>query len=201
MMRVLLADDHDLVRETLAAYLEADGFEVKTAPNLPDAIKIVESSPLFDVILLDYAMPGMNGLEGMKKMISASSDRPVAIISGTATKMVADDVLKSGAKGFIPKTMAAKSLVNAVRFIGAGEMFIPTSFLKEDSDAPSSIDLTPRERQVLMGITEGKSNKEIAIDYDLQEVTVKLHVKTLSRKLGAKNRTHAAMIARDLQLL
>ncbi len=200
-MRVLLADDHDLVRDSLAAYLEADGFEVKTAPNLNEALKIVNESPLFDVILLDYAMPGMNGLEGMKQMIKASSDRPVAIISGTATKMVADDALKNGAKGFIPKTMAAKSLVNAVRFIGAGEVFIPTSFLQEDSGGSNSVDLTNREKQVLQGICEGKSNKEIAIDYDLQEVTVKLHVKTLSRKLGAKNRTHAAMIARDLQLL
>ncbi len=200
-MRVLVADDHDLVRDTLSAYLQADGFEVKTAPNLQEALKIVEQSPLFDVILLDYAMPGMNGLEGMKKMMSASSDRPVAIISGTATKSVADDALKQGAKGFIPKTMAAKSLVNAVRFIGAGEIYIPTSFLKEEEAGSSSVDLTQRELQVLRGICEGKSNKEIAIDYDLQEVTVKLHVKTLSRKLGAKNRTHAAMIARDLQLL
>ncbi len=199
-MRVLIADDHDLVRETLAAFLEADGFEVKTAANLSEALKVVAESPLFDVILLDYAMPGMNGLEGLNQMMSASSDRPVAIISGTATKMVADDALKRGAKGFIPKTMAAKSLVNAVRFIGVGEIFIPSSFLQEEGGT-GSIDLTPRERQVLQGITEGKSNKEIAIDYDLQEVTVKLHVKTLSRKLGAKNRTHAAMIARDLQLL
>ncbi len=200
-MRVLLADDHDLVRDSLAAYLEADGFDVKTAPNLAEALKIVSESPLFDVILLDYAMPGMNGLEGMKKMINASSERPVALISGTATKMVADDALKNGAKGFIPKTMAAKSLVNAVRFIGAGEVFIPTSFLQEETGGSNAIDLTNREKQVLQGICEGKSNKEIAIDYDLQEVTVKLHVKTLSRKLGAKNRTHAAMIARDLQLL
>ncbi len=200
-MRVLLADDHDLVRESIAAFLEADGFEVKTAPNLKEALKIVETSPLFDVILLDYSMPGMNGLEGLRVMMDASSDRPVALISGTATKMIADDALKLGAKGFLPKTMAAKSLINAVRFIGAGEVFIPTSFLHDDQGGEATIDLTPRERQVLLGITEGKSNKEIALDYDLQEVTVKLHVKTLSRKLGAKNRTHAAMIARDLQLL
>ncbi len=199
-MHVLLADDHDLVRDTLAAYLESDGFQVKTAANLNEALKIVKESPLFDVILLDYSMPGMNGLEGMKRMMVESSDRPVAIISGTATKMVADDALKNGAKGFIPKTLAARSLINAVRFIGAGEIFIPTSLIKEDEQT-GSIDLTQRERQVLQGICEGKSNKEIAIDYDLQEVTVKLHVKTLSRKLGAKNRTHAAMIARDLQLL
>lgn len=200
-MRVLLADDHDLVRETLAAYLENAGFQLFTAASLDEALEIVKTERLFDVILLDYSMPGMNGLEGLRAMMNASSDRPVALISGTASKTVADEAISHGAKGFIPKTLAAKSLVNAVRFIGAGEVYFPVSFMNDEQGANATIALSPRERQVLAGICEGKSNKEIAIDYDLQEVTVKLHVKTLSKKLGAKNRTHAAMIARDLQLL
>ncbi len=200
-MRVLIADDHELIRDTLAAYLENDGFTVTSCKDLDEAIHIVKTSPLFDVILLDYTMPGMNGLEGLRRMRNDGNDRPIAIISGTASKAVADDALKAGAKGFIPKTLPAKTLSNAVRFIGAGETYFPHSFMQDAECENAPNQMTPRERQVLIGICDGKSNKEIAIDHDLQEVTVKLHVKTLLKKLGAKNRTHAAMIARDLQLL
>jgi two-component system, NarL family, nitrate/nitrite response regulator NarL len=85
-----------------------------------------------------------------------------------------------------------------VQIMASGEVFAPISLL-QDEDPPEGAlaTLTRRETDVLRGICEGKSNKEIARDLELQEVTVKLHVKTLSRKLGAKNRTHAAMIARD----
>jgi DNA-binding NarL/FixJ family response regulator len=80
----------------------------------------------------------------------------------------------------------------------AGQVYAPLEFLSESDPEADGPRLTPRERAVLVGVSEGKSNKEIARDLDIQEVTVKLHLKTLSRKLGARNRTHAAMIARDL---
>ena len=200
-MRVLIADDHELIRDTLAAYLENDGFTISSCKDFDEALKVVKTSPLFDVILLDYTMPGMNGLNGLKRMRKEGNDRPVAIMSGTASKAVADDAYKAGAKGFIPKTLPAKTLSNAVRFIGAGETYFPHKFMQEAGDTINATQMTTREHQVLVGICDGKSNKEIAIDYELQEVTVKLHVKTLLKKLGAKNRTHAAMIARDMQLL
>ena len=108
--------------------------------------------------------------------------------------------IKAGAVGFVPKTLAAKSIVSAVKFMASGEVFAPFGFMhREEVDGNSAI--TKRERDVLIGLTAGKSNKEIANDLDLQEVTIKLHVKTLCRKLGAKNRTQAAMIARDRRLL
>lgn len=198
---MLIADDHELVRDTLKAYLEHDGLIITSCKNLNEAIDAVKTSPLFDVILLDYTMPGMNGLEGLARMIVEGNDRPVAIISGTASKSVADDAMKAGAKGFIPKTLPAKTLLNAVKFIGAGETYFPVNYMQDHNDDASAIHMSPREKQVLIGICDGKSNKEIAIDHDLQEVTVKLHVKTLLKKLGAKNRTHAAMIAQNLQLL
>ena len=93
-------------------------------------------------------------------------------------------------------------MVTAIRAMLAGQVFVPTELLV--SDAPQGegmLSLTRRETDVLRGLCAGKSNKEIARDLDLQEVTVKLHVKTLSRKLGARNRTHAAMIARDEGLI
>ncbi|KUF11293.1 response regulator [Pseudoponticoccus marisrubri] len=196
-MRILVADDHDLVRETIAAYLDAaDIDEVVTEATLDDAVARVERSGAFDLVLLDYNMPGMNGLQGLDRMKAANGGRPVAILSGSATREVADAALRGGAQGFIPKTLSARSLLTAARFMAAGEVYVPVEFMQADSaGAPGP--LTRRELDVLRGICEGKANKEIARDLDLQEVTVKLHVKTLSRKLEARNRTHAAMIARD----
>ena len=145
-------------------------------------------------------MPGMNGLSGLKKALDQNDGRPVGIISGTASKAVAEEAIENGAAGFLPKTISAKSMMNAVSFMAAGEVFAPVSFMSQADDEPThKLDgiLSDREKQVLVGLTKGQSNKEIARDLDLQEVTVKLHVKTLSRKLSARNRTHAAMIARD----
>ncbi|MBV7394171.1 response regulator [Mameliella sediminis] len=200
-MRILVADDHDLVRDTIAAYLDgSDVEEVRTVATLQDAVTMARSSGSFDLVLLDYNMPGMNGLEGLERMRAANEGRPVAILSGSATRDVATAALKAGAQGFIPKTLSARSLLTAARFMAAGEIYTPIEFMKSDS-AEGQSPLTRREQEVLGGICEGKSNKEIARDLDLQEVTVKLHVKTLSRKLEARNRTHAAMIGRDRGLI
>ena len=200
-MRILVADDHDLVRDTIAAYLDSsDVEEVRTVATLQDAVSMARNSGSFDLVLLDYNMPGMNGLEGLDRMRAANEGRPVAILSGSATRDVANAALKAGAQGFIPKTLSARSLLTAARFMAAGEVYTPIEFMKPADGVGESI-LTRREQEVLEGICEGKSNKEIARDLDLQEVTVKLHVKTLSRKLEARNRTHAAMIGRDRGLI
>ncbi len=199
-MRVLIADDHDLVRETLAAFLQREGTAVvSTASNLDEAISAVSETGRFDLVLLDYNMPGMNGLEGLARMKEANGGHPVALLSGNATRAIAEEAINSGAAGFVPKTMASRSMATAVRFMAAGEVFVPYNFMQQDDTTVGS--LSQRETDVLRGICEGKSNKEIARDLDLQEVTIKLHVKTLSRKLNARNRTHAAMIARDMNLL
>ena len=104
--------------------------------------------------------------------------------------------MELGAHGFLPKTLAPAELVDAVDILMSGEIYLP-----EDALSDMTHGLTPREVEVVRGIAGGKSNKEIARDLGVQEVTVKLHVKTLSRKLGARNRTHAAMLARDLGLV
>ncbi len=202
-LRFLVADDHDLVREAIGSFIESEGaVEVCLAADLDEALKAIDLQGAFDLVLLDYNMPGMNGLEGLGKTIAQNDGKPVAILSGTASRNVAEEAIRAGAAGFVPKTLGSKSMVMAAKFMAEGEIFAPFNFMQQMGEASDdSIGLTQRERQVLRGIAEGKSNKEIARDYDLQEVTVKLHVKTLSRKLDARNRTHAAMIARDRNLL
>ncbi|MEM9813389.1 MAG: response regulator transcription factor [Pseudomonadota bacterium] len=200
-MRILLADDHDLVLETLSAFLVAQGdFDVETCGSLDTACEKIANDIAYDLVLLDYSMPGMNGLDGLAKARAVSHGRSVAIMSGTANKAIAQEAIDNGAIGFLPKTMAAKSLVNAVRFMAMGETYVPLDFLnaeEEEVETPLSKLLSEREMQVLGGLCRGMSNKEIARELDLQEVTIKLHVKTLCRKLEAKNRTHAAMIGKE----
>lgn len=202
-MKVLIADDHDLVRDTLSAFMENEpDIQVTAVSDLEEACTAARKT-LFDLILLDYSMPGMNGLEGLSKAMEAGDGRPVAIMSGIAPKAIAQEALDAGAIGFLPKTMGAKSLINAVRFMAAGETFVPVKFMtaeEPESENPIAKDLSQRELEVLSGLCRGLSNKEIARELDLQEVTIKLHVKTTCRKLNAKNRTQAAMIAKEADL-
>jgi DNA-binding NarL/FixJ family response regulator len=200
MSRVLLADDHDLVRDTLADYLRHAGrFEVVVAGGLDEALAAVRGQDAFDIVLLDYRMPGMEALAGLARM-QAATGCPVAILSGTAPPEVARRALRAGAAGFLPKTLSPDELIGAVRCILRGDIYEPLDFLASAAGDAADVGLTARERDVLHGVSDGKSNKEIARDLAIQEVTVKLHLKTLSRKLGARNRTHAAMLARDLGL-
>lgn len=203
-MKILIADDHDLVRETLASFLGREkDFEIEQAGDLNEAIEMINANSRYHLVLLDYSMPGMNGLDGLQQAKEANEPWPVALMSGIAPKAIAQEALDAGAIGFLPKTMAANSMINAIRFMAAGETFVPVQFMTaEEPEETNELakGLSPRELEVLGGLCRGLANKEIARELDLQEVTIKLHVKTLCRKLEAKNRTHAAIIAKEAGL-
>ena len=201
-MRVLVADDHDLLRETLSLFLASEGnIDTTLASTLDVALDLIKSEEKFDLVMLDYNMPGMAGLNGLKRVIEESGGIPVALMSGIASRSVAEEALAFGAAGFLPKTLAARTLINALRFMAMGEKYAPIDFMTADDPTvvpnPLAQKLSRRELQVLEGLSKGKSNKEIARDLDLQEPTIKLHVKTLYRKIGAANRTQAALIAKE----
>ncbi|THD83668.1 response regulator transcription factor [Aliigemmobacter aestuarii] len=201
-MRLLLADDQELVRDTIAAFLRTSpDLVVDTASDLQGAICAVREKGPYDLVLLDFMMPGMNGLNGIAQMRAEQGSKPVAILSGLSQRYVAEQALAMGAQGFLSKTMSTKSLIAAIRFMVAGEIYAPILMAPAantvETRGPTGAALTPRETEVLRLLCAGQSNKEIARELQLQEMTVKLHVKALFRKIEARNRTHAAMIARE----
>ena len=125
-MNILLADDHDLVRETIAVFLTAEGFQrVSVAASLPEALQRIEQSGPFDLVLLDYMMPGMNGLDGLSVALKANAPKPVAVLSGSVSREVAEASVRAGAIGFMPKTLGSRRMVSAMRLMMAGETFLP----------------------------------------------------------------------------
>jgi DNA-binding NarL/FixJ family response regulator len=170
-MRILIADDHDLVRDTIMLFLQVEaGAEVAAVGNLPEAVKAIKSAPRFDLVILDVAMPGMNGLESLRQVMAMAGGQRVALISGTATADIAEQALAMGAAGYLPKTLSARSLANAVRFMAMGEQYAPLGFLRaaqEEAPHPLVQRLSGREMDVLRGLVSGKANKEIARDLGL----------------------------------
>lgn len=206
-MRLLIADDHKLLRDTLCTFLEMeDDIQIVTAGDISEASRLIAEAERFDMVLLDYSMPGMNALEGLKSILKMPDAPPVALISGMAPRAMVERAFLMGVRGFLHKSMTAASLLNAIRFMALGERFVPVDFLTETDTfcegqsnhlptSPERPQLTSRESEVLQALCDGKTNKEIARVLNLSEPTIKLHVKTLCRRLGVSNRTQAVMAA------
>ena len=210
-MRVLLADDHDLVRDALKAYIGGLAAETQVfeAGTFPDAMRIAADQPGLDIIILDLCMPGMNGFAGLEAMRERFPGTPVVIMSGMVRREEVLTGLRHGGAGFIPKTIGGRAMLAALQLVLAGERYIPSMVLTEEDGAVPPVTnarkpgagggplgvLTPRECDVLLLLSKGFSNKDIADQLALKPITVASHLKAVFRKLGATNRTQAANIA------
>lgn len=204
-INVLIADDHEMILEMFAIYLQTTAsMNVTTCKDLNTAVQCINTQGPFDVVLLDLNMPGMNGVAGLRQAINANADKPVAIITGATSPRMLDEIMSSGAAGIVLKTTGVKSLANAIRFMYSGEHYIPLELMRERYSPTKSIcnsDLSRKEMSVLMFLAEGRQNKEIANHLQLAEPTIKMHVTAICRKLGAQNRTQAVVMARDLGIV
>ena len=201
--KVLIADDHQLVRELISSFLSVQpGFLVSIAESYQDAYTMLHESEPFDIVLLDVQMHGMEGIRNVEVLVREFSVSSIVIFSGVASEQFVHDALKAGAKGYIPKTLPFKSLLNVIRLISSGESFVPSSFVPKDSreDLAAKFSLSETELGVLRMVCAGMANKEIAREMETTEVTIKMHMRSICKRLGAKNRTQAAVIALREQL-
>ena len=179
--------------------------QVMTASTLGQAIELAGDARDLDVVALDLNMPDMNGLEGLSRMRKVlKKDVPIALMDHALNQKQMRDALRVGAAGFLPYSMASDALLGALRLMASGEIFIPvtdTDNVQFTKSSPKEKFLSSREREVLDGLLSGHSNRQIADRIGLSEVTIKYHLKSLRSKLGARNRTHAALRAIELGII
>jgi two-component system nitrate/nitrite response regulator NarL len=199
-MRVLIADDHPLYREAAALqirrlYREAHVQEVASLNELRAA---ADQAPVFDLILVDYYMPGMSADE-LAGLVKDFPSTPLAVISGMVGNADILAAARAGVRGYIPKTSSSEHFARALQLLLAGGTSIPTEVLM---DSPPShkipawlAKMSTREQEVLRGVAQGQSNKEIARVLGLAEVTIKLHLRNVFRKMAVKSRSEAAVKA------
>lgn len=195
-IRVLVVDDHTLLVDTVIASLTTEfGFDVVAADCIDEALEKISVNGHFDTVLLDYDVPGMNALEGLRRLKEANKGR-VVIFSGVVNRTTVELALDQGAGGFIPKTLPLRTLGHAIRLIADGEVFLPADFIRRHNTGDAAdFGLKPRELRVLALLCEGLQNKEIGREIGLDEVIVKMDVKSICRKLDVRNRTQAVIAA------
>lgn len=203
-MRVLLADDHALFREGVRLVLEnlVDGpLDVVEAGDFVQAVAALRAGGEFDIGLVDLNMPGMDGFDGIEAVCRAAPNMHLVVISASESPSDVRRALDAGAQGYIAKTSSSSSMLDAIRQVLSGDTYLSprleVASANEDAvgrDQARNV-LTPRQRDVLAMLRQGKSNKEIARDLNLAEITVKLHVTAILRALGVENRTQAAILA------
>jgi DNA-binding NarL/FixJ family response regulator len=207
-MRVLIVDDHPLILEGLSNVLgELDAaVEVVTASNATDALRRLADPERFSLALLDLMLPGSDGMSLLEQMRAAHQDVPVVVLSGQDSRDNVNRAIDAGAMGFISKRSPTRVLVSALRLVLVGGVYVPPeAFVGAKVRSPLSQDapartvgrdavvagLTERQLEVLSFLVQGKPNKVISRELDLQESTVKTHIAAIFRALNVSNRTEA----------
>jgi DNA-binding NarL/FixJ family response regulator len=195
-IKVLIVDDHPLMREGIAAVIqgEKDIVVVAEASDGKQAIELFRAH-VPDVTLMDLQMPVMNGIDAIKAIRLEFPTSRFIVLTTYQGDVQALRALKAGATGYLLKNMIWKDLPESIRAVHSGRRRIPTEIAEALAEHVSDDALTEREVQVLRRVAMGTANKTIAAELSVSEATIKAHMKNILAKLGANDRTHAVTIA------
>jgi DNA-binding NarL/FixJ family response regulator len=213
-VKILIVDDHPLIREALRHVLSMldESLELLEAQNCAEAMAVVANNAALDLVLLDLGLPDADGMSALTQMRERYPATPVVVLSATEQPSIVTRAIDAGAMGFIPKTSSNQLLLNALRLVLSGGVYLPVEVLHLPHDAPApatqrgnaashggkadsprDLGLTARQAEVLGLMVQGKPNKLICRDLNLAEGTVKIHVTAILKALGVINRTQAVI--------
>ena len=206
--RLVIADDHPLFRGALreavsGLFAESD---IAEAGSFDEAAKLLDRGSDVDLVLLDLAMPGVRGFSGLMYLRAQYPSVPVVVVSANDDPAVIRRCMEFGASGFIPKTVGAEAMRTAVAAVLAGGVWTPPDVNFEGAADATTAELvqrlstlTPQQVRVLMMLSEGLLNKQIAYNLSVSEATVKAHVSAILQKLGVESRTQAVIAAAKIE--
>ncbi len=201
-LKILVVDDHALIRDGLRQVLRGleNDVDVLEAGSCAGAFELAQQEPELDLVLLDYHLPDMNGLEALDVFSRQHPALPIIVLSGSVNPRVMQQVMQKGAAAFLTKSGMSDELLSVTRLVLAGGIHMPAlpRIMGDDvtmSELPSSL-LTPRQEEVLQLLLDGYTNKEIGRMLYLSEETVKNHVSSILRNFGVTTRTQAVLAAK-----
>lgn len=204
--RIIIVDDHPLFRAALRQTLSGGdpSIAVEEAGDLAELSAALEADRDCDLVLLDLNMPGVRGFSGLLLLRAQYPDVPVMIISAVEDGTVIRRAFELGAAGYLRKSVGPPEIRRAIETVLSGEVFVPAGVLLPDDDAQSALmrrlaSLTPQQLRVLMMLSDGLMNKQIAYELSISEATVKAHVSAILQKLDVDSRTQAVIAAARIQ--
>lgn len=204
--KVIIADDHPLFRVALSEAMQhaLQSAEIVTVGAFDELAAALDAHDDADLLLLDLNMPGCRGYSALVHSRGCAPTLPVIIVSAFEAPDVAAAALEHGAAGFIPKSSSQETMADAIRTVLAGEIWQPETYPVGTTDASDFAEklttLTPQQQRVLVMLTDGLLNKQIALDLEISEATVKAHITAILRKLQVQTRTQAVIAARSLEI-
>lgn len=199
---VIIADDHPLFRDALRQAINGvvPDCEISMVGDLEGLRTLLNEMGSADLVLLDLSMPGTSGFSGLISMRAEFPETPIVVVSATEDPITIKKCIELGASGFIPKSSGTDNIVDGIKAVQAGELWVPRNVdLETDMDQESAEiinkiqSLTPQQTRVLSMLGEGLLNKQIAYELDVSEATVKAHVSAVLLKLGVDSRTQAVI--------
>jgi len=207
--RFVIADDHPLFRGALREAVSGlfAGADIAEAGTFDDAAKLLDQGSEVDLVLLDLAMPGVRGFSGLMYLRAQYPSVPVVVVSANDDPAVIRRCMDFGASGFIPKTLGVERMRAAIASVLKGGIWTPPDVdltTGADSETAAVLSrlstLTPQQVRVLMMLSEGLLNKQIAYELGVSEATVKAHVSAILQKLGVESRTQAVIAAAKIEV-